>query len=348
MLTVSLGCALLIARTTVEHVTHDQVSQSVLADHVLLSSDGGLMPRVAEEARALPGVRQAVGTLSTSVVVSADGTNVTIVPAQAVDAPAFPGAIDLDVAAGSIAHLHGATVAVGDRLARHLGWTVGDRVKLWLGDGAPARLRVVALFRRPLGFGQIVLPRYVAAPHVSDARDDAILIGDAGGRHRDVDAALARLARAHPDVEVLTRGQYLHRLDSEARRQSFAVYGLLGIVVVFAAIAAVNALAVAVSERSRDLELLRLIGATRGQLTHMVRLEVLITVVFATVVGALTAAPGVIAFTYGQTGGFIPAIPAWLWLGLPAVAVFLAYVAIALPLRSALRAGRGSVTAAAE
>jgi hypothetical protein len=65
-------------------------------------------------------------------------------------------------------------------------------------------------------------------------------------------------------------------------------------------------------------------------------------------VGALTAAPGVIAFTYGQTGSVIPTVPAWLWLGLPLTAALLASVAIAVPLRAALRTSRGSVTAGAE
>ena len=78
----------------------------------------------------------------------------------------------------------------------------------------------------------------------------------------------------------------------------------------------------------------------------MIRFEVLITVTFATVVGVLTAAPGAIAVTYGQTGSLVPVIPAGLWLGLPVTAALLGSVAIALPLRGALRASRGSVTAA--
>jgi putative ABC transport system permease protein len=79
----------------------------------------------------------------------------------------------------------------------------------------------------------------------------------------------------------------------------------------------------------------------------MIRFEVLIDVTFATLVGALTAAPGVIAFTYGQTGSLVPTVPVWLWLGLPLTAAVLASVAIALPLRAALKASRGSVTAGA-
>jgi putative ABC transport system permease protein len=161
--------------------------------------------------------------------------------------------------------------------------------------------------------------------------DDAVFVtAERGAEGAAVEAGLEELASAHAGVEVLTRGEYLNRLDVAARKQSVAAYPLLGLIVVFSAIAAVNALVVAVSERSRDLELLRLIGATRRQLTRMIRFEVLIMVSFATVVGALTAAPGAIAFTYGVTGSLVPTIPAWLWLGLPLTSALLAFVAIAL------------------
>jgi putative ABC transport system permease protein len=345
MLTVSLACALLIARATVERVTLEQASRSVTADHVLVPSGGGLMPQVAAAARGLPGVRHVAATSATSVVIKSGGNNATV-PARAVDGPTLDGAVDLDVSAGSVADLYGASLAVDTRLARHLGWRPGDRVRLWLGDGTQAHLRVVALFRRPLGFGQVVLPRGVVAGHVTDPLDDAVFVTTAG--RAAAGRGLQQLAREHPGVEVLTRQQYLRRVDSAARKDSVAAYALLGIVVLFSAIAAVNALAVAVSERARDLELLRLIGATRRQLKRMIRFEVLIIVSFATVVGALTAAPGVIAFTYGETGSLVPTVPVWLYAGLPLTAALLATAAIALPLRGALRASRGSVTAGAE
>jgi putative ABC transport system permease protein len=342
MLTVSLACALLIARTTVEKVNREQAAQSVTADHVLLPAGNGFMPQVAAAARELPGVRHVAAASSTSVVVSTGGGNNPTLPVLVADGPELAGAIDLGLGDGSFQDLRGATFAAESRRANQLGWKVGDTVKLWLGDGTPAELRVVALYDRPLGFGEIVLPREVTAGHVTNPLDGAVFVTGGSG------AALQELADANSGVEVLTRAEYLHTLDVAARKQSIAAYALLGIIVLFASIAAVNALAVAVSERGRDLELLRLIGATRRQLARMVRFEVLIIVTFATVVGALTAAPGVIAFTYGQTGSVVPTIPAWIWLGVPLTAAFLAFVAIAMPLRGALKASRGSVTSGAQ
>jgi len=347
MIAVSLACAQLAARATIERATHQQASLSLRADHVLVSSSGALMPRVAAAARSLTGVATIAGVSSTSVLVASGGST-PMLPALAVDGPEFVDALDLGVREGSLGELQGASVAADSRLARQLGWHVGDRVDLRLGDGTPAVLRLVALYDRPLAFGAIVLPRSVVAGHITDALDDAVLVVDAPGAKEGVVAAgLARVAHANARIQVLDHSEYLERLDAEARKQSLAGYAVIGIVVLFSAIAAVNALAVAVSQRARDLELLRLIGATRRQLTIMVRFEVLIVVGFATVVGALTAAPGMVAFSYGETGSLVPAIPAWLWLGLPVTAALLASVAIAVPLRGAMRAGRGSVTAGA-
>jgi putative ABC transport system permease protein len=350
MLTVSLACALVISRATVESATRGQVARSVSADHVLVSRHGGLLPDVAASARRLHGVSGVAATLATSVVVARDagGGTPTVVPARAVDGTEIAGAFDLGVDTGSLAGLHGRSVAVDTRLARRLGWRTGEQIRIWLGDGTPARLRVAALFRRPLGFGQIVLPRSVVAGHVTELLDDAVFVRSRPGANGDVGEALERLARARGGIEVLTRSQYLARVDREARRQSTAVYLLLGIVVLFSAIAAVNALAVAVSERARDLELLRLIGATRRQLTRMVRFEVLIVVTFAIVVGALTAAPGVVAFSIGKTGSPVPAVPLWLVGGVLGGAALLASAATVVPTRRALRDGRGSVTAGVE
>jgi putative ABC transport system permease protein len=243
-----------------------------------------------------------------------------------------------------MANLRGATVAVSERRARGLGWTLGDRVTLWLGDGALVRLRVVALFDRPLGFGEIVLPRQVVAAHVARPLDDVIFVSTRGAGADE----LERLAASRPDADVLGRNGYLARISAGVRRQSIAAFLLLGLVVVFAAVAAVNALAMAISERARELELLRLIGASRRQLRRMIRFEVMLIVVVATAIGMMTAAPGVVVFSYGKTGSFVPQVPVWVYAALPLGAALLALGASIPPTRRALRVGRGSVTAGLE
>jgi len=52
---------------------------------------------------------------------------------------------------------------------------IGDTLRLRLGDGTPATLRVVAIYGRGLGFGDLILSRDVTS-HVDNPLDDFILI----------------------------------------------------------------------------------------------------------------------------------------------------------------------------
>jgi putative ABC transport system permease protein len=192
-------------------------------------------------------------------------------------------------------------------------------------------VRVAATYGRPLGFGEIVLPRTVAAPHVTDALDDVVYVKTQPGA--DVHA-LERLA---PAVAVATRSQYLGELKAEARQQSLIVYVLLGVVVAFSALAVVNALTMAIAERGRELALLRLVGATRRHVRRMVRVETLIVVVFGVTIGSLVAAPALAVFSYGLTGTAMPDVPLWMVGAIVASSALLALAATVLPTRVALR-----------
>jgi putative ABC transport system permease protein len=157
-----------------------------------------------------------------------------------------------------------------------------------------------------------------------------------------------RVPRTGPGVEALTRSQYLGELEAKAREQSLVVYVLLGIVVLFSAIAVVNALTMAIAERGRELALLRLVGATRRQLTRMIRAETLVTVVFGLAIGTLVAALPLAVFSHGLTGCAVPTVPAWLYGAVLLGSTALALAAAVLPTRLALRTDPVSAMGARE
>ena len=185
MLTVSLAFTMVFVRMTLERETGHQAAQSVSAEHVLRAPEAdGLTPDIAAQARRVPGVAQASGTFPTSIVAAPDGANLRSFPARAVDASTLESVVDLGVTSGSLADLHGAALAAGAETARTSGWHTGDRVRVWLGDGTPATLRVAAIYDRPLGFGEIVVPRALVERHVTDPLDDAVLVEERPRRRR--------------------------------------------------------------------------------------------------------------------------------------------------------------------
>ena len=286
----------------------------------------------------MPGIRQASGTLATSVVVAADGANLRAFPARGVDAASLTGVVDLGIASGSLSDLHGNALAVGTDGATRFGWHLGDRVRLWLGDGTPVKLRVAATFTRPLGFAEIVLPRALVAGHVTHPLDDAVFVtSEPSARRASVITRLEAFAHKYPGLEVSTRAQYERQLASAARHQDSEAYALLGLIAAFCALALVNAIVMSTAERSREFALLRLIGAGRKQIWTMIRAETLITAAFAAAMGTLVALPGLAVLSNDLTGSPFPSVPLWLYGCLIAAYVLLGFAATVLPTRLALR-----------
>jgi putative ABC transport system permease protein len=67
-------------------------------------------------------------------------------------------------------------------------------------------------------------------------------------------------------------------------------YLLIGVLMAFVAIAAVNSLMMAIGERARELALLRLVGASRRQVIRMIRWEALAVIGFGVLIGLAVAA----------------------------------------------------------
>ena len=350
MLAVSLICTISFSKSALQQQTTEQTSKRVAAGYVLRAHDAtGLPPSVAAAARRLPGVLNASGSIATSVVVAADATNLRSFAARGVDVRSLHGVIDLGVRTGSLADLTGNAVAVGSSTARAVGWRAGDHVRLWLGDGTPVRVRVAATFTRPLGFGEIVLPRELVAAHVTQPLDDAVFVSSTRGTSQDkLLARLRTLAHAEPTVTVLTRLQYQHELEDDAHEQSLEVYVLLVVIALFCAMALVNAMTMATAERAREFALLRLVGASKRQVRAMVRGETLIMVAFGLTIGSLIAAPGLAAFNYSLTGSALPPVSLRVYAGLLGAFALLGFAATVLPTRLALRMNPTKAMAARE
>ncbi len=294
MLAISVVSSLFIAKSILHKETHAQTAKRTTAAFVLRAHQTrGLSTEVAAAARRLHGVASASGTIATSVVVAADGQNLRPFPARTVDAGSAGRVLDLGLVSGSLADLRGNAVAVSTQSAREWGWKTGDRVHVWLGDGTPATLRVVAQYTRPLGFGDVVLPRKLVEGHVTQPLDDAVFVaGKPGVRPTELERQLRTLRAADPTIAVVSRSDYETTIDRAAEKQSLAVYVLLGLIVVFCALALVNALTMAIGERAREFAMLRLIGATKRQVRAMIRTETAIMVAFGLTAGSLIAAPG--------------------------------------------------------
>ena len=113
-------------------------------------------------------------------------------------------------------------------------------------------------------------------------------------------------------------------------------YGLLAMSVIISIFGIVNTLVLSVHERTREIGMLRAIGATRRQLRQMVRYESVITAVIGGVLGTLVGvAMAYVIVTQMGEGNLVFSLP-WLQLGVfLALAVVVGVVAAVLPARRA-------------
>ena len=154
-------------------------------------------------------------------------------------------------------------------------------MELWLGDGTPVTLRVVAIYERGLGFGDITLTRETVAGHTARDLDDEILVRADPGRPRRR-ASPVRSARRAP---ASLTGQLADDLAVSAWLNKL----LIGVMVGYAALAAANTMVIAALARRRELAVLRLVGVTRRQAKRMVHAEQAGLLGVAVVMGATIA-----------------------------------------------------------
>ncbi|GAA3581489.1 FtsX-like permease family protein [Nonomuraea rosea] len=313
-LMVAMTCTILFAQTTAEHAAQQQADAGSLAGHVLPGA-----PRTTAAALAkVPGVEAVTQVLRTSVRVGLDKY-----AAQAITYD--PRTIDLGVVSGSMKGFGAGSVALSRTAAEGLGLPVGGQVRLTLGDGTPATLRVAAVYSRGLGFGDVTLPYEVAAGHVDDPAGTLLVAAPT----LTTDA----LAAAAPGAVVLDRAQ----AAAAGAANPQVTLTALGLIIAFTAIAVVNTLAMATSGRSRELAVLRLAGATRRQILRMLRMETLCAVLTSVIAGTAISWATLSAFGAGMTGSATPYVPPLAYVLVLAAAGVLALAATALPARLALR-----------
>jgi len=196
------------------------------------------------------------------------------------------GALDFGVLNWSLNDLHGDSFALSASVAHDHGWRAGDTIQVWMDDGRPAALKLVAVISDGIPV-HAVLPRALAALHDRDRVDGAVYVKVGPGVDaRAVGADLQRTAARYGAVQVVSRTAYLTELATPPLESKISEYLLISIVVAFTGVAIVNTLVMATAERIREFALLRLAGTTRAQVVHMVSWETAIVVVM----GVLEAA----------------------------------------------------------
>ncbi|MDI9835206.1 ABC transporter permease [Streptomyces sp. KAU_LT] len=337
VLSIGLGGTVWFLQDNLQRQTEAQSHDGTRAQHALVGTTG-LPASAADRARRIPGVEAATGVRRTGVIVRG-GLEPATVLAQGIDPKGADRTMDLGVRSGDLEDLDGKnTVAVSASLAGAAGWKVGDRARLWLGDGSPATLRVVAVYDRGFGFGDVTLGKATLAGHTRTNLDDHVLVRTAADASpAEVSAALAGLARQYPGAGVTGTARLTAELGADLAVSAWLNRMLILVLVGYAVLAAANTLIMAALARTRELSLLRLVGVTRGQIKRMIHAEQAGLLGVALAIGGTIAAVTLSSVVNAVTGERVPYVPALGWITIVAGTVTLALVAVLLPIGRVLR-----------
>jgi putative ABC transport system permease protein len=311
MLTVALGSTVVLSKATAHQELTQQSEERVIAQAVVSADEQGLPRDLARELAQSDDVL-AVSAMESTSIAGANGGGQGIMEAQAVDPDSFEKVLDVGVTEGSIDQLRGRSIAVREGAWPHLG-DVGEQVEIRLGDTTRVTVEIIASYDRGLGFADVILPRELVRGHTTSGFDDTVYVALEPGV--EVDSLRALVARAQPDAVVDTKEQYVDRLSAAATDEAMQVFIVLGVILLFSSLAIVNALSMAIGQRVREFELLRLVGASRRQIVAMIRLETLVILGFGLILGLVVSVPALTIPSLVFTGRPLPVIPGWFAIG---------------------------------
>ncbi|WP_405840135.1 ABC transporter permease [Streptomyces platensis] len=326
----------LSAGATLTHAGAAQAREALRAG-LAVRADGGLLAGAMERIRGVPGVGAAMDVVPGTVVLARRETGeprLDRLPVLGVTPRRLTRTLDPGVREGTVRHLRPGTVAVGADRARSLDLRPGATVSLRFGDGAPARLRVVAVYERSLALGDFLFSRDELLRHGSRPDGARVLVTVAPGADRT--AVAAALAAAVPGARVETSPAPV-RVAAEAQALTEVVtMAAVSVIGGFTVIAVLSTLSLIAFGRRPELRLLRLAGAGRRTLRRMLRLEAAAMALTGLAVGAAVATVPLLAFSLGvaRTVPYLPPVPAEV---LVAVVAATTGAGTLLPARAVLR-----------
>ncbi|MEU2975942.1 FtsX-like permease family protein [Streptomyces hirsutus] len=283
LVTVALTGSLLGATATLNEAKATETRERTTAAFVVTAPDGaGFDARTVERLRAVPGA-EVSPTSSSTVYVLEEDMALLKSDARAADPEALAATTRLPLAAGKVSGLDDGSIIVNEEWERH---SVGRSVRVWLGDGTERTLRIAAVMATGTGDNGV----YVTPANAPGASVDRVDVALADGADTGAVAAGLHEAVRAAGGQVLGKDEWVAAVSPKSDPPTrLGLLLVLGIALLYTGISLVNTLVMATSDRFRDLAVLRLAGATHGQVLRLVGAESLMVVAAGALLGLVVA-----------------------------------------------------------
>lgn len=296
----------------------DALDKTFTGDLVIANADGfsPISPVIATEITQLEGVETASAIAGAPAGIELDsGVREEIL--TGIDPETLPLVGTLDWVEGSDETLSGLgpeDAIVESQWAADNGVSVGDTVTVRSasGEGLEATVAGSVRDRIQLLVPSLALPIETVRSQFGARQDFAELVGFSSGADFDAtrDGVDDLLEERFPQAEARSQQEFKQEQEDQINQLLGLIYVLLALSVIVSLFGVVNTLVLTIYERTREIGMLRAIGASRSQIRRMVRYESLITAMIGALIGAaLGLAIAVAAISALESEGFILGIP---------------------------------------
>ena len=303
MVGMALVCAGATLAASFNASTADEIDRSLKADLLvqpatMSSSNTKLSSEKAKELAAIDGVKETSSyTLYVNAVTKPDGSQNPAATSLVIDPATYSSAYDIRVTSGSLSDLDATHVAVN----KNENLKMGDKVTLTGPNGSVEATVGAIVDPKGIGGTYFYAPKVAAAvgswtspgtstdpDHVLDAPLGMLLTLEDGANLDTVRHKAEDIVADTYQYSVNDANQLSDKVGQRINQMLAVLYGLLGLSIVIAILGIVNTLVLSVSERTREIGLMRAVGLGKTQLAGEIITESVLTSLYGTVLGGAT------------------------------------------------------------
>ena len=303
MVGMALVCAGATLAASFSTSTADEVDKSLKADFLvqpatMSSLNARLSNGKVKEIAAIDGVKETSSySIYTDAVTTPDDKQDPTAAAFVIDPVTFARAYDVKLSSGSMEDLDATHVAV----KKDAGLKVGDKVTITGPNGAVEATVGAVINPRGFNANYFYSPELAASvgswgspgastdpAHVLDSPMGMFLTLDDGASLDTVRGEARSIVADTYQYAVRDASEISSQIGQQVNQMLAILYGLLGLSIVIAILGIVNTLVLSVSERTREIGLMRAVGLGKTQLAGEIITESVLTALYGTVLGGAT------------------------------------------------------------
>ena len=303
MVGMALVCAGATLAASFSTSTADEVDKSLKADFLvqpatMSSLNARLSNGKVKEIAAIDGVKETSSySIYTDAVTTPDDKQDPTAAAFVIDPVTFARAYDVKLSSGSMEDLDATHVAV----KKDAGLKVGDKVTITGPNGAVEATVGTVINPRGFNANYFYSPELAASvgswgspgastdpAHVLDSPMGMFLTLDDGASLDTVRGEARSIVADTYQYAVRDASEISSQIGQQVNQMLSILYGLLGLSIVIAILGIVNTLVLSVSERTREIGLMRAVGLGKTQLAGEIITESVLTALYGTVLGGVT------------------------------------------------------------